>query len=161
MVDRYLVCPSSVLPDRSHAHGRSSAGLSLPCTSDSSCPSRCPHHSLSVSLPSGRLNTTFAQSLTQRLVYESHRCADVVTIDPDLANAIRHLTVEGYSGDATSGFDNVSESYALPDSDISDDSSQGITFDAPKHFIYKELISRFQESLAPSQTRVRFLMLST
>jgi hypothetical protein len=68
---------------------------------------------------------------------------DIAQDDRDLANAVRHLMVEGYIGDATPGFDNVSDHTLLPDGDISDDSSQGITFNAPMHFIYKALIKPF------------------
>lgn len=131
MVYWYLVCPSwGDPPSGFNAQGHSSARFSLPCASDSSCPSHCSLSALRPTrFPSDRSfehhvrSQIHCLSLCARLI----AAADVVTIDRDPASAVRHLTVEGYSGDATSGSDNVSESYALPDSDISDESSRNIT----------------------------------
>ena len=57
-----------------------------------------------------------------------------------LAIALRHIILEGYIGDATPGYDGNPDRTALPDGDVSDDSSPGIAFNAPKRFIYDTLV---------------------
>lgn len=68
---------------------------------------------------------------------------EIVSDDRDLANAVRHLLVEAYIGDATPGFDNNPERDLLPDGDISDDATPGIVYAAPTRFIYETLIKAF------------------
>ena len=71
----------------------------------------------------------------------------------DLANAIRHLLVEGYMGDATPGFDNFKDRSLLPNGDLSDDSTPGITYEAPFRFIYDTLIAPFPgDPTSPADT---------
>jgi hypothetical protein len=65
---------------------------------------------------------------------------DIVT-DVDKAEiAIRHLIVEGYIGDATPGYDGNPDRQPQPDGDVSNDSTPGIAFDAPKRFLYDTLV---------------------
>ena len=83
---------------------------------------------------------------------------DVVQDDRDLANAVRHLLLEGYIGDATPGFDNHPDRSLLPDGDVSDDSTPGIVFGAPVRFIYDTLIRAFPgDPTAEGSTRVQTL----
>ncbi|HYR36750.1 MAG TPA: LEPR-XLL domain-containing protein, partial [Burkholderiales bacterium] len=75
---------------------------------------------------------------------------DSLTTDQrELANALRHFLAEAYVGDATPGFDADPARTLLPDGDISDDSTPGIAFDAPTHFIYEALIRPFAEDPTP------------
>src|SRR6266542_2175900 len=69
--------------------------------------------------------------------------SEVAQDNQDLANAVRHLMVEAYAGDATPGFDNNPQRSLLPDGDISDDATPGSAFDAPVDFIYQVLIKPF------------------
>jgi len=61
----------------------------------------------------------------------------------DLANAVRHLMVEAYAGDATPGFDKNPGRSVLPNGDISNSSTPGIAFAAPIDFVYQVLIKPF------------------
>ena len=75
------------------------------------------------------------------------------TSDRDAANAIRHLLLEAYIGDATPGADLNGDRSLLPNGDISGDQSAGIIFDAPMRFIYDALISPFPgDPTAPADT---------
>ncbi|PYR22394.1 MAG: hypothetical protein DMF94_04905 [Acidobacteria bacterium] len=75
---------------------------------------------------------------------------DSLTTDQrELANALRHLLTEAYIGDATPGFDNNPDRTQLPDGDFSDNSTPGIPFDAPSHFIYEALIRPFAQDPTP------------
>src|SRR5205823_5722583 len=67
--------------------------------------------------------------------------ANVAVKDQARANAIRHLIVEGYVGDATPGFDGLGDDRVqLPDGDVSSDASIPRQLDAPIAFIYDALI---------------------
>ena len=68
---------------------------------------------------------------------------EIANDDRDLANAVRHLMVEAYVGDATPGFDNNSDRTTLPNGDISDNATHGVQLDAPVRFIYEALIQPF------------------
>lgn len=66
---------------------------------------------------------------------------EIVT-DVDKAEiALRHTIVEGYIGDATGGYDGNPDRTTLPDGDVSDDSTPGIAFDAPREWIYDKLVN--------------------
>src|SRR6266545_4477785 len=70
--------------------------------------------------------------------------ADILTDQRDLANAVRHILVEAYVGNATHGFDgNRDDRTRLPDGDVSDDSTPAVPLDAPIRFIYETLIRPF------------------
>ncbi|MBL8533161.1 MAG: hypothetical protein JNL33_04830, partial [Betaproteobacteria bacterium] len=62
-----------------------------------------------------------------------------------LANALRHFLVEGYVGDATTGFDNNPDRDTAPGGDVSNDSTPGIPYGAPTRFIFETLIRPFAE----------------
>ncbi|MHB1241780.1 MAG: zinc dependent phospholipase C family protein, partial [Gaiellaceae bacterium] len=71
----------------------------------------------------------------------------------DAANAIRHLMVEAYIGDATPGFDNNEDVSLLPDGDLAADSTPGTTFEAPMRYIYESLIQPFPgDPTSPADT---------
>ncbi len=75
------------------------------------------------------------------------------TVVEDVQNAVRHLAVEAYFGDATPGFDGNPDRQPVVDrdgqpvlnsqgqQDFSDDGSWGIPLDAPHQFIYDTLIA--------------------
>ncbi|HEX6132062.1 MAG TPA: zinc dependent phospholipase C family protein, partial [Actinomycetota bacterium] len=65
------------------------------------------------------------------------------TRERDAANAIRHLLLEAYIGDATPGFDGNGDRSLLPNGDLSDDATPGIAFDAPMRYIYDALVAPF------------------
>ena len=65
---------------------------------------------------------------------------EIFTNLDDAEIAIRHIIVEGYIGDATRGYDGNDDRTLLPDGDISDDSTAGISFDAPIRWIYQTLV---------------------
>src|SRR5262249_15872086 len=60
-----------------------------------------------------------------------------------LANTVRQILVEGYVADATPGFDADSTRTVLPDGDVSDNATPGITLDVPTRFVYETLITPF------------------
>lgn len=64
---------------------------------------------------------------------------EILTSADKAAIAIRHIIVEGYIGDATSGFDGNADRTAVG-GDISDDSTPGVSINAPNKFVYKTLI---------------------
>jgi hypothetical protein len=82
-----------------------------------------------------------------------------ILVDADKAAiAVRHFAVEAYVGDATPGYDGNQDTPdprdargPAPGGDVSDDSTQGIPFDAPHAFIYRTLIA--PSSGAPSEKR--------
>jgi hypothetical protein len=71
---------------------------------------------------------------------------DIVLKDRERAIAMRHLVAEGYVGDATPGFDGNPDRRALPNGDISDDSTPAIAFDAPLRFITRTLVDQQQRT---------------
>ncbi|MEZ4570122.1 MAG: zinc dependent phospholipase C family protein [Thermomicrobiales bacterium] len=75
-----------------------------------------------------------------------------VLTDVDKAEiAIRHIILEGYIGDATPGFDGNPDRGPAPSGDVSDDSTPGVSFDAPHRFIYRTLID--PNAATPSSDR--------
>ena len=73
---------------------------------------------------------------------------EILTDVDDAEIAIRHLILEGYVGDATPGFDGNEERGPVPgevnedgNPEVSDDSTPGIPFAAPKRFIYETFIN--------------------
>jgi hypothetical protein len=66
--------------------------------------------------------------------------ADILTSVDDAEIALRHIIIEGYVGDATSGFDGNPERGPAPGGDVSDDSTPGIAYNAPHRFVYEALI---------------------
>lgn len=69
---------------------------------------------------------------------------EIVT-DVDKAEiAMRHVIVEGYIGDATPGYDGNPDRTTLPDGDVSNDSTPGIAFNAPKRWVYDVLVDPHQ-----------------
>ncbi|MCA9189899.1 MAG: zinc dependent phospholipase C family protein, partial [Planctomycetales bacterium] len=69
--------------------------------------------------------------------------AEIVQNDRDLGNAVRHFMLEGYVGDVTPGTDNQDNRTLLPDGDISNTSTHGITYDVPTRFVYETLLKPF------------------
>lgn len=67
--------------------------------------------------------------------------SEILTDANKAAIALRHITVEGYIGDATPGYDGNPDR-TLVNGDWSDDSTPGIPFDAPKEFVYDTLVRR-------------------
>ncbi len=61
----------------------------------------------------------------------------------DLASTVRQILVEGYVADATPGFDADASRTVLPDGDVSDTATPGITLDVPTRFVYETLITPF------------------
>src|SRR4029079_5853032 len=71
------------------------------------------------------------------------------------ANALRHIMVEGYIGDATPGKDHNGDRSLLPDGDLSDAATPAIFSDVPSRFIYDALIAPFPgDPTAPADTGV-------
>jgi len=88
---------------------------------------------------------------------------DVVTETEAKSNALKHIIVEGYIGDATPGYDGnpVREELfgpfvrkdsndADPTREFSDDSTPGFEFAAPREFIYQTLV---QDGVGPTGER--------
>ncbi|MDO9284888.1 MAG: LEPR-XLL domain-containing protein, partial [Aquabacterium sp.] len=66
---------------------------------------------------------------------------NVVLEDGARANAIRHLIVEGYIGDATPGYDGLAgDRTQLPDGDVSSNETIPRVLDAPHAFVFDALI---------------------
>ncbi|MEX1157302.1 MAG: hypothetical protein WEC79_00040 [Thermomicrobiales bacterium] len=64
---------------------------------------------------------------------------EILTEGDKAAIAIRHIIIEGYIGDVTNGFDGNPDRNAIG-GDVSDDSTPGVTMDAPHNFVYRTLI---------------------
>ncbi|HUH15478.1 MAG TPA: hypothetical protein VML35_06310, partial [Gaiellaceae bacterium] len=75
------------------------------------------------------------------------------TKERDAANAIRHLLLETYIGDATPGLDGNGDRNLLPSGDLSGDSTPGIEYDAPMRYIYSALVAPFPgDPTSPADT---------
>jgi hypothetical protein len=77
---------------------------------------------------------------------------EILTSVPKAAIALRHIIVEGYVGDATVGFDGNPERTTLGSGDVSDDSTPGLSMDAPTRWIYRTLVDP-RVSLPSAQCR--------
>src|SRR5262249_37589235 len=75
--------------------------------------------------------------------------ASIPTDQRDLANMLRHFMTEAYITDALEGVDTNKDRTVLPDGDVSDDSTPGISYDAPVRFIYEALIRPFPNDPTP------------
>jgi hypothetical protein len=83
---------------------------------------------------------------------------EILTDPNKAAIALRHLAAEGYVGDASPGFDGFQHASdarepraPAPGGDVSDDSTQGIPYDAPHGFIFRTLVD--PAASTPSQAR--------
>lgn len=95
----------------------------------------------------------WAHTLINQLSGEVFPAVGEIISDKDKAAiALRHVILEGYVGDATRGFDGNPDRETLPDGDVSDDSTQGIAFDAPNRWVYETLV-RPDAPGAPSTAR--------
>ncbi|HEX6131214.1 MAG TPA: hypothetical protein VF044_05755, partial [Actinomycetota bacterium] len=75
------------------------------------------------------------------------------TRERDASDAIRHLMLEAYIGDATPNFDGNDGRSLLPNGDLAGDSTPGIEFDAPMRYIYSALVAPFPgDPTSPADT---------
>lgn len=69
--------------------------------------------------------------------------ASLPTNARNFGNAVRHVLIEGYIGDATPGIDGNPDRTLLSDGDISSTSSVGEFIDAPAQFVFETFIKHF------------------